>query len=156
MRRDAIRVSTTVPFGPAEAFRLFTEEVDRWWRRGERFRERGARLFFEPRVGGRFVEATAAGAEREIGRIRVWEPGKRLVFEWRARSFTGDEHTEVEVRFERSGPERARVSVEHRGFARLPADHPALYRTKGGPDFAGIMGYFWSDLLLSLAAFPAP
>jgi uncharacterized protein YndB with AHSA1/START domain len=38
----------------------------------------------------------------EIGRILVWEPPHRLLFEWRASNFTAAEHTEVEVRFRAS------------------------------------------------------
>ena len=36
----------------------------------------------------------------EIGRIRAWEPPRRLVFGWRQATFAPDQDTEVEVRFE--------------------------------------------------------
>ena len=55
---DRVRVTTVVAVEPAEAFELFTADVDLWWRRGPRFRADGGRpsvLRFEPGVGGRLV-----------------------------------------------------------------------------------------------------
>jgi activator of HSP90 ATPase len=84
----------------------------------------------------------------EIGRITVWEPGVRLAFGWRQASFTADQHTEVEVRFEPVGAE-TRVTVEHRGWDSVPADHVARHRF---PDavFLRRHGEWWSDLLAAL------
>jgi hypothetical protein len=39
---DQVRVSVSVAVPPAAAFEIFTQEIDRWWRRGPRFR-RGSR-----------------------------------------------------------------------------------------------------------------
>lgn len=33
-----VRVSTIIAVDPQEAFRIFTEEVDLWWKRSPRFR----------------------------------------------------------------------------------------------------------------------
>jgi len=35
---DQARVTVTVAVPPGEAFRIFTQEIDQWWRRGPRFR----------------------------------------------------------------------------------------------------------------------
>ena len=63
--------------------------------------------------------------ERRIARLAPWPA--RLVFSWRQATFPPDLHTEVEVCFEAVGDE-TRVSVEHRGFDRVPADSAARHR----------------------------
>ena len=83
---EVVRVTATVGVELEEAFRLFTEEVDAWWRRGPRFRpgiDRTGVLRFEGHVGGRFVEVfdEEAGDVFVLGRIVTWEPASRLVFE---------------------------------------------------------------------------
>lgn len=164
---DQARVTVAVAVAPHEAFRLFTEEIDRWWRRGPRFRNeskaRGTRgmLCIEPRVGGRVFEsidsvghdtpgsAAAPAVVVEIGRVGVWEPGRRLVFGWRASNFGPDDpDTEVEVLFEPSAS-GTRVTVTHRGWSALRPDHPVRH---GQPSAAFIraMGTWWGDLLSSL------
>ena len=116
-----------VPVDPDRAFRIFTEEIDDWWVRSpttfmDGGRARGRRI--EPGVGGRLLEVydDAAGDVLELGRITVWEPGKRLVLE------TPDE-TEADFRFEATGS-GTRVSVEHR---LLPGRDPKMH-VVGGMD----------------------
>jgi uncharacterized glyoxalase superfamily protein PhnB len=65
------------------AFRAFTEEMDLWWRRGPiNFYDasRAVARRCEPGVGGRLLEVydEATGDALELGRITVWEPGRRL------------------------------------------------------------------------------
>jgi hypothetical protein len=159
---DCIRVSTRVAVDTAAAFRLFTDEVDAWWRRGPRFRWNPARdgvVRFEgpdggeAREGGRFVEVydEASGDAFEVGRIQVWDPPKRLVFTFRARAFAPGESTEVEVRFEpASATDGAAtdVTVEHRGWDTLREDHPARHALDASA-FTNMMGVWWADLLTS-------
>ena len=145
---DAVRVTSRVDVDPDTAFRVFTEDVDAWWRTGPRFRwhpERRGTLRFEGGEGGRFVEVYPDGASFEVGTIRVWDPPRRLVFGFRARSFAPGEGTEVEVRFDPSG-DATDVTVWHRGFAALRADHPARHGLGAGA-FENMMGTFWADLL---------
>ena len=114
----ALRVRAT----PERAFAAFVEEIGAWWRPSPLFQTtpRPGRLSFEPGAGGRLIETRAGGKVFEIGQIRVWEPPRKLVFSWRQANFPPDLHTEVEVMFEAVGDE-TRVSVEHRGFDRVPA-----------------------------------
>jgi hypothetical protein len=35
---DSARVTTFVGVSPEDAFAVFTEQIDQWWRRGPRFR----------------------------------------------------------------------------------------------------------------------
>lgn len=151
---DQARVSVAVAVAPADAFEVFTAEIDRWWRRGGKFRHAGARSGFihlEPQVGGRLFEsidgATAAHVI-EVGRVRVWEPPRRLVFSWRNATFAPNEETEVEVEFNptRSG---TLVTVTHRGWSTLRDDHPARHGLLGA-EFARMIGLWWGEQLTSL------
>ena len=36
--KDSVTVTTVVRTDPADAFRLFTAEIDSWWKRGSRYR----------------------------------------------------------------------------------------------------------------------
>jgi len=158
---DRVIASTVVALEPAAAFRIFTDEIDRWWRRGPRFRwltGGDGTLRFEGGLGGRLVEVAADGRDEfELGRILAWEPGAALVFEFRARSFEPGQCTEVEIRFE-PVVGGTRVRVEHRGWDALAADHPARHGL-AGPAFGGMMEVWWGDLLVAArrhAKDPAP
>lgn len=122
----ALRVKAT----PERAFQASLEEIGQWWTPSRLFqttpRAPGV-LAFEPGEGGRLTETLANGKVFEIGRITAWEPPARLVFSWRQASFPPDLQTEVEVKFEPVG-EETRVSVEHRGFDKVPADNVARHR----------------------------
>ncbi|HKJ23723.1 MAG TPA: SRPBCC domain-containing protein [Myxococcota bacterium] len=149
---EVVRASTVVAAAPDDAFRLFTDEVDAWWRRGPRFRFRpGADgvMRFEGEAGGRLVEAFDAAGEDvyEVGRILAWEPPGRLCFEFRARAFAPGETTRVEIRFE-AVAQGTRVVVEHAGFEAFAADHPVRHGLVG-PAFGAMMGSWWADLLLA-------
>jgi uncharacterized protein YndB with AHSA1/START domain len=151
---DQATVTVSVAVPPAEAFRIFTEEIELWWRRGPRFRnapgETGI-IAIEPRVGGRVFESfSVAGSETivQLGTVKVWEPPARLTFEWRNSNFAPDEHTEVEVRFEAAGG-GTRVTVVHRGWAGIRADHPARHGLETVA-FIRMYGLWWGDLLGSL------
>jgi hypothetical protein len=151
MKPEFVRVTTVVELDPAEAFEVFTREIDAWWKRGPRYRW-GDVIRFEGTRGGRLVEARGE-AVQEIGRILIWEPGARLVFEWRAVNFAPGEVTEVEVRFERA--ERGtRVVLEHRGWEAIPAKHPVRHGLSG-TGFTDMIGLWWADLLTSYRTRPA-
>jgi uncharacterized protein YndB with AHSA1/START domain len=151
---DQARVSVSVEVEPDDAFRIFTEQIDQWWRRGLRFRHAGTRRGFiriEPRADGRLFESfeSASGESVvEVGRVRVWEPPRRLVFSWRNANFAADEITEVEVEF-RPMQSGTLVCVTHRGWAALREDHPARHGLVGA-GFARMIGLWWGDQLTSL------
>jgi uncharacterized protein YndB with AHSA1/START domain len=153
-RGDRATVSVGLPVAPAEAFRLFTEEVNLWWRRGRRFRHAGGErglICIEPGVGGRLFESFSdAGRETvvEIGRVQAWEPPHRLVFSWRNADFAPHESTEVEVMF-RAGASGTLVTVVHRGWSGIRADHPVRHG-QDVPAFIRTMGLWWGDLLSAL------
>ncbi len=144
--RDAVVVSIEVALPPPRAFALFTEEVDAWWGRGPKYRNRDVPsvLRFEPGVGGRLVEVYADG-EFQVGEISAWEPGARLVMSWHPTNFAPGETTEVEIRFEACSA-GTRVRVLHRGWDTLRPDHPARHGL-AGRDFTLMRGGWWSELL---------
>ena len=146
MKDNSVRVTTFVAVDPADAFEVFTEETDLWWRQGPRFRGiSGGSLRFENQE--KLVEVAQDGTRRDIGRVILWQPGKRLTFEWRAEDFAPEELTLVDVSFEvASGG--TRLVVEHRGFATLRAGHPGR-RGLEGEAFTSMMGLWWGDLLTS-------
>jgi uncharacterized protein YndB with AHSA1/START domain len=155
---DAARVTVLVAVEPAVAFDVFTKETDLWWRRGPRYRPSGrARgdlpgvLHLEPGVGGRLFEACGEGQDAqllEVGRVTVWEPPARLVLEWRNTHFAPGEKTEIEVQFEATAS-GTRVTLEHRGWAALRADHPARHGHTGAA-FSRMIGSWWGELLGAL------
>ena len=151
---DQARATVAVAVPPALAFRVFTEEIDQWWRRGLKYRVAGGNRGFihlEPRIGGRLYESFETGGTTrvfETGTVKVWEPPSRLVFEWRGVNFAAGERTEVEVVFVPS-PSGTTVTVTHRGFAGLRPDHPVRHG-EDVPAFIRMMGLWWGDLLTSL------
>lgn len=151
---DAARVSVFVAVPPAAAWDVFTKETDLWWRRGPRFRIAGSRrgaLGFEPGEGGRLFETFGQPPEAHtftVGRILAWEPPSLLEMEWRGVNFKPHESTRVTVRFELQG-EGTLVTVHHRGWSALPADHPARHGLTGAA-FSRMIGLWWGDLLTAL------
>jgi uncharacterized protein YndB with AHSA1/START domain len=135
---DSVKVETVVRTDPHTAFRVFTDEVDQWWKK---------------RVAGgpmRFHDGKLMDGAFEVGRVVAWEPGVRLVFEWRTPAFAPGEKTEVEIRFEAEAG-ATRVTLWHRGWDSLADDHPARhgYRPKAGPAFRDMIGLSWAEQLTS-------
>ena len=149
MNSDRARVSVSVAVGPAAAFAIFTEEIDRWWRRGIKFRHSGSHtglLRLEPGVGGRLFESYEAEGRThvvEVGRITVWEPPLRVHFTWRNVNFAPHENTAVEVDF-RAQASGTLVTVTHHGLATLRPDHPARHGLLGA-EFTRLIGLWWGD-----------
>jgi uncharacterized protein YndB with AHSA1/START domain len=151
---DQARVQVTVAVPVEVAFRVFTERIDQWWRRGPKFRHAGSRagvVHIEPGVDGRVFESIENDGQSsilEIGRVRVWEPPERLVFSWRNMTFAAHEHTEVEVRF-LAAEGGTTVEVTHRGWSALRADHPVRHGLAPA-DFVRMIGFWWRDQAAAL------
>jgi SAM-dependent methyltransferase len=82
--------------------------------------------------------------ELEVGRVVAWEPGRRVLLEWRPADWAPDEVTEVELRLE---PVAAgtRVILEHRGWGGLLGD-------RGGE----LAGWFAGEVVAPLLRATAP
>jgi len=146
-----ILVALRIAADHEHVFEAFTREIHLWWRPHPMFlfsRRTGGRLAIEPELGGRFAETWPDGTSFEIGHVTAWEPGARLGLTWRQASFTEDQITEVEIRFETVGAE-TRVTVEHKGWDSVPSRHVARH---GMPDplFLQRHGQYWQLLVASL------
>ena len=156
MTGDRVSASVFVDAPPDIAFEVFTEQIDRWWRHGLKFRH-GVRglsvLHLEPRLGGRLFETIGAPGDAtghvvQTGVVTQWDPPRALRIDWRGSNFAPHEKTTVSVAFE---PRRGgtQVTLEHAGWASLPPDHPVRH---GQPveRFIASTGRWWSDLMTSL------
>ena len=153
--KETARVTTVVAVDPATAFSVFTDEIGAWWRHKVRdlFREgRVGVMKFEPGPNGRLLETYADAPDDpfEVGRVLSWIPGERLVFEWRQRGFGSNDVTEVDVRFE-AVANGTRITLEHRGWDKIPTEHPARHGWQGEA-FVTMIGLRWGDQLTSLRA----
>jgi uncharacterized protein YndB with AHSA1/START domain len=162
---DRARAVVTVNVGLIEAFRIFTEEIDGWWRRGPRYRNApwngnthsdNGIVCVEPREGGRLFESFKNdGIERivQMGEVTCWQPPDRVEFRWRASNFAANEFTQVAVEFfalesDSDGRARTRVEVTHSGWTNIRADHPVRHALPVG-EFVAMIGMWWGDQLTS-------
>jgi uncharacterized protein YndB with AHSA1/START domain len=148
-----VLVALRIKAPPSRVFEAFTADIGAWWKPNPLFsftpRSPGVLAFEGAGEGTRLVERLPSGKVFEIGPVRVWDPGQRLVFGWRQASFAPDMDTEVEIRFEPVGDE-TRVTVEHRGWDTVPTQHVARHRF---PDAVFLQRHaeWWRALLTSLA-----
>lgn len=157
MMGDRARISVAVEVPPAEAFAIFTEDIDRWWRRGLKYRHSQSSSGFirmEPQLHGRLFESFDVDGNAhviEVGRIRLWEPPHRLAFSWRNSNFAAGENTDVEVIFEPNSSGTL-LTVVHSGLASLRDDHPARHGNQGAA-FSRMMGLWWGEQMRALRQF---
>jgi uncharacterized protein YndB with AHSA1/START domain len=150
---SSVVVSLRVKATPQETFDVFTQEIALWWRPNPLFQftpDGDGVLRFELGDEARLVADLPNGTAFEIGRISAWVPGERLAFSWRQATFSPEQTTHVEVRFEPVGDE-TRVTVEHRGWGRIPQEHAARHGFPLAP-FQMRQAEHWRALLAALAA----
>jgi uncharacterized protein YndB with AHSA1/START domain len=153
-----VLVALRIKASPLRVFEVFTADIGAWWRPNALFsftpRSPGVLAFEGVGQGVRLVERLPSGKVFEIGPVRVWTPGERLVFGWRQATFAPEMDTEVEVRFEAVG-EETRVTVEHRGWDTVPIAHVARHDFPDGV-FLRRHGEWWQALLEGLARSASP
>ena len=153
-RGDQVRITIAVAVAQDVAFEIFTNEIDRWWRKGPRFRQSGmsaGMIRLEAGIGGRLFESVESeGVERVfvVGRVRAWEPPSRLVFTWKNQTFAANEDTEVEVTFAATATGTL-VTVVHRGWAGIRPDHPSRH-SMPVDEFIRSLGGWWGDQMSAL------
>src|SRR5205823_2342002 len=87
-RVEPVRRSVVVNRPVEDAFRVFTEEIGKWWALDVHSLSLGRTgapaetAYMEGRVGGRLYERMSDGAEADWGRLHVWDPPHRVAFEW--------------------------------------------------------------------------
>ena len=120
---DAITHHVIVDAGVPAAFDAFTARLGEWWPLSYTFS--GSHVTdaaIEPRVGGVWSERNDQGETLPWGKVRAFDPGKRLVLAFAIgadrKPVQDDAASEIEVRFSEAGPGRTKVEVEHRDFAK--------------------------------------
>jgi hypothetical protein len=115
--------SIVVARSTEDAFQLYTRDIGKWWPTGTHSlgQAQVADVQMEPRAGGRIFERWRDGTEKLWGTISVWEKAQRLVHSWHV-STDPDHASEVEVRFAPLGPNRTRVTLEHRHWERMAGE----------------------------------
>ncbi|HJT87642.1 MAG TPA: SRPBCC domain-containing protein, partial [Bryobacteraceae bacterium] len=113
---DPIQQSVHVDCPLEDAFRLFTEGFGKWWplapAAGSGADAQTCKI--EPGVGGRIVERSPSGAEREWGEVTAWNPPGKLEFTWNPGG-PKDDRQVVSVEFQEEA-DGARVTLTHRGW----------------------------------------
>ena len=147
MNANAVELSPVVKVvevrrTPADAFRLFTEQISAWWPMKTHSRAKDAagevtvRVEFESRVGGRIYETLNTGEQREWGEVLEYEPGQRVLFSFQM-GMPRDKSGEVEVRFEPLGPAQCRVTLTHAHWERL-GDQAEVMRGRFANGWEGV------------------
>ena len=115
------------------AFRVFTEDIGKWWPLKEGYSfggDRADQISLEARPGGRFFERFTDGEEYVVGvGHRVRAPVARRVQLEAARAGTRRPRWRCASRAEGAG---TRVDLEHRGWERAGAA-----AEKAGPGYGG-------------------
>jgi SAM-dependent methyltransferase len=123
-------ISIDLPLEPTKAFDTIVEELT------SALARLGIR--FEGGSEGRVIQK-----DFEVGRVVAWEPGERIVIEWRPASWASDEVTEIEFRFEEDDGGTQLKIIQHR-WGRLIGD---------GSEIAG---WFASELAAPFLGAMAP
>ena len=80
---DPINKELTVPLTAAEAFALFTDEIDSWWPKAKHsVRGADSKVTFADHKDGEIIETAADGSQEVWGKIIAYDPGKYLAFSW--------------------------------------------------------------------------
>jgi SAM-dependent methyltransferase len=109
---STVQAAIDLALEPAAAFEVVLEELAASVNR--------LGMQFDPKPDGRVREG-----DLDVGVVRYWRPGERVVLEWRAAPWEPGEVTQIELRFE-GADGRTRVTFEHRGWGRLVEDPAEL------------------------------
>jgi uncharacterized protein YndB with AHSA1/START domain len=135
----SVTQETTVEVPIEQAFRFFTEEMERWWNPDHHIIEAPvARMVFEPRAGGAVYDVGTDGSECRWARVLVYEPPHRVVFSWDIGLDWKVEPdpaktSEVEVDFDDAGEGRTRVRLTHRHLDRHGEGWEQMREAVGSP-----------------------
>ena len=143
-----VRKTVTVDVPQAYAFSVFTEHFGSWWPLATHKigKQDAVTAIIEPKLGGRWFERSVDGAECDWGRVRVWEPPRRLVLTWEVSADWQPDstiQTEVEVTFVVDGPDRTTVHLEHRkleDYGEKAEMMRSIFDSEGG--YGGILQRF--------------
>lgn len=144
-----VQKSVTVHATPAQAFSVFTADIDTWWPRSHHIGKSPlAEAVVEQRVGGLLYGRCVDGTVCPWGQVLVWEPPHRFVFAWQITpqwDYEPDlaKSSEVEVRFTEVSAQHTRVDLEHRYFSRHGAGAEAMRTAVDAPNgWTGLLQMF--------------
>lgn len=117
---NVLRKAVTVPQGPEDAFRLFTDEIASWWPLATHSvgGERAVTVSFDV-PGRRLVETLPGGGEAVWGELLAWDPPHRVRLTWHPGT-PPEDATTVEVRFTEAPGGGTEVVLVHGDWDRRP------------------------------------
>ena len=149
-----VRKSVRVQAPLERAFSVFVEQMETWWPATHHIGDTPFEaIFVEPRVGGRWYERNAQGAQCEWGTVLDWDPPRKVRFSWHVGpghdspdwKFDPDmaKASEVEIRFSAAGPGATLVELEHSKLERHGEGYQELRALFDGPGaWSGILECF--------------
>jgi uncharacterized protein YndB with AHSA1/START domain len=84
VRIEPVRKQLKVGLSAERAFELFTDGMGKWWPLATHSvgEDQAETCYFEGWVGGRIVEVLKDGSQAEWGKVLVWEPFRKISFQW--------------------------------------------------------------------------
>jgi hypothetical protein len=117
---EPLRKQLKVGLSQEQAFRLFTEGIDKWWPLATHSvgKDQAESCYFEGWTGGRIMEVLKDGSQAEWGKVLVWKPYELVKFHWYPGQ-TADTSQEVTVKFNDLKEGGALVELIHTGWETL-------------------------------------
>lgn len=112
--------TVVVRCAPATAFRVFTEDIGRWYPLALYSVKPAVDCRLEPGIGGRIYEIGSDGKETLWGRVLDWDPPHALAIAWQARC-SEEEAQRIDITF-RAVPQGTEVRLVHAGWERLKVE----------------------------------
>lgn len=122
-----------------DVFDTFVTRPMDWWPENHVFVDDRVGIVIEPHVGGRYYEVSSDGSEVDWGRVREYEPGRRLVLTWRVGPgwrpvFDDDIASFIELDLTPGPvPGTCQVSLTHSGLERHGAIAGFIHSALDGP-----------------------
>jgi hypothetical protein len=140
---EPLQLSYEIRCSPEHAFTVWTTRLSTWWPKGHSASGNPDTVaVLEPREGGRIYERMPDGTEIEWGEVTVWNPPRRLGYQWHI-AREAHEATTVMLTFVDLGDGTTRLDIEQTGWERLG---------EGGVAFRNANAGGWSTLLPNFAA----
>ena len=129
---EPLRKQLKVGLSQEQAFRLFTEGINKWWPLANHSvgEDQAESCYFEGRVGGRIMEVLKDGSQAEWGKVLIWRPYELVMFHWYP-GRTADTAQEVTVKFSKLKGGGSLVELIHTGWETLG---DAAHSTRSGYD----------------------
>ncbi len=130
---NSVRKSLRVEAPQALAWRVFTQQMGRWWPLANYKigKAKAIDAIIEPQVGGRWYERGDDGSTCDWGSVLAFEPPVRLVLSWDITAdwqYDRNLNTEIELRFIPEVQGATRVELEHRCLERYGVRRDEMHR----------------------------